>query len=395
MTDGTDKKNTDAQTEVKPDIIDVEVVTEEVAPSPEPTTAKSTPQTSKSGWVTAAILTGFIGGLYTAPYFKEGLITVGLLPPAPTIVAGTSVDLTPLETSLADLKAEITRHREILAQHENQISSASESRKTLSEALNSLELTAPVVASETDLASTELTTLKAATERLSNDVARLATLNAEGNPTVTQLTGSLAILKAETEQITSRFSALEATLAEIQAGALDASPRGRLLLTLSRIKERSLKGLAFGSELEALRPDISALSTIDQQLIGAELAVLQQASSGIETYEQLARGFDAMAATALQSAQKEDGNFLSSLFTVRRTDAGASGNDAIFMAAERKLARHDIVGTVTELEKLEGAALTSTEVWRKQAKQFSDTARAFERIISTITNSPQSVGGQP
>lgn len=396
MTDGANKKNTDTQPEQETDIIDVEVVKEEAAPSPESTTsAPKSRKTSKSGWVTSAILTGFIGGLYAAPYFKEGLVAVGLLPKSPPVVASASVDLSPLETSLTDLKAEITRHREILAQHESQISSATESRNNLSEMLNSFELKTPAVAPETDVARSELALLKAATERLSNDVARLAALNTETNPAVAQLTGSLALLKAETEQISSRFSTLETALTEIQAGALDASPRGRLLLALTRIKERSLNGLSFTSELEALRPDISALSTIDQQLIGAELAVLQKASSGIKTYEELSNSFDAMAATALQSAQKEDGTFLSNLFTVRRTDAGASGNDAIFMVAERRLARRDMVGTITELEKLEGAALTSTELWRSQAEQFSNTSRAFERIISTITNSQHSTGGQP
>lgn len=403
MTNGENKNTTEAQpadTKAKqePDIIDVEVIKEDAAPkaSPEkPALNNTSKSSSKLAWFSVALLASFIGGIYAAPYFKDGMVTLGLLPPPPPAAAGTSVNLEPIENSLADLKAQLLRHREILAQHEGQIASSTENTNTLSARLNDLTLTRPVTSSgPSDIASNELSTLKAATERLSSDVARLASLNTADNPEVTQLSGSLALLQAETRQINARFAALEAALADIQAGALDASPRGRLLLTLSRMKERAMKGFSFNSELEALRPDISALSTVDQQLIGAELAVLQQTSPGIDTYEALTRSFDTVAATALQSAQKEEGNFLSSLFTVRRTDEGASGNDAIFLAAERKLSRHDLAGTITELEKLEGAALASTKIWRDKAQKNVDTARAFERIISTITNAPQTAGGQ-
>lgn len=398
MNDGKNKDTMGPQPEAELGIIDAEVIREDPEASekqPKTTPGHQAPKkTSKAGWITAGLLTAFIGGLYAAPFFKEGLVTLGLMQPPPSPMQGSSVDLAPFETGLKDLNAQLLRHREILAQHEKQITENIGTNNALAEKLSAIELSTPATVPIGDSASSkELLALKAATERLSNDVARLATLNTEENPVVTQLTGSLALLKAETTQITNRFAALEAALADIQAGALDASPRGRILLALSRVKERALKGFSFQNELNALKPDIAALSTVDQQLIGAELALLQQASGGIETYEELTRAFDTVAATALQSAQKEEGNFLSSLFTVRRTDAGASGNDAIFLAAERKLARHDISGTLAELEKLEGAALTSTHGWRTKAKLFSDTERAFERIIATITNTPTLAGG--
>ncbi len=397
MTTGENKDTAETQPNAEPEIIDVEVIKEEAAPAASSVNAsdKAQKKSSKLGWISTAVLAAFIGGLYAAPYFKAGLTAIGLLPASPPpIVTGASVNLEPLETSINDLKAQLLRHREILAQHEGQITAANETAATFSDKLNNLELTTPVTQPGTDVASSELLALKAATERLSGDVARLAALNTGENPVVTQLTGSIALLKAETRQITNRFATLETALADIQASALDASPRGRLLLTLSRVKERALKGFAFSNELAALRPDIAALSTVDQQLIGAEFAHLQQASSGIETYEDLTRSFDSMAAAALQSAQKEDGNFLSSLFTVRRTDAGATGNDSVFLAAERKLARHDLASAITELENLEGAALTSTKAWRDKAQLFANTERAFERIISTITNTPSNIGGQ-
>ena len=119
MTTGENKDTAETQPNAEPEIIDVEVIKEEVEPSSSsantPNKAKQT--SSKSGWISAAVLAAFIGGLYAAPYFKEGLTAVGLLPASPPpIVTGASIDLEPLETSINDLKAQLLRHREILAQ---------------------------------------------------------------------------------------------------------------------------------------------------------------------------------------------------------------------------------------------------------------------------------------
>lgn len=382
MSDGTDTDKPDTQAQSEPDIIDVEVVKEELPP--EPSAPKQVPEqkSSKAGWITAALLSAFIGGVYTAPYFKDGLVLLGIQPAAVTPPSlSEPVDLSPLRSSMSDLEAQLARHREILSQHEDQISSNAQSLMGIGTAATETATTAAP-----EIASSEMVNLKETVDRLSNDIARLANLSNSDNPAVAQLTGSIALLKAESEQVQNRFSALEAAIADLQAGSIDASPRGRLMLSLSRIKERALKGFAFDSDITALRPDIAALTALDQQLIGAELAILQDASSGITTYENLSEGFDQMAASALQSAQKEEGGFLSNLFTVRRTDAGATGNDAIFLEAEKKLALRNIPGAIETLESLSGAALQATQNWRDQAATLARVETAFDRMTTAITN---------
>lgn len=390
MNDGKQNDDDVVQPDAEPGIIEAEVIKEETIPNNEAQApAPRAKPSTKWGWISTTVLAAFIGGVYAAPYFKDGLSTLGLLPASPPVLQESSVNLAPLQKNIQDLEAQLLRHREILAQHEEQIASSSQNTTQLTDQVSRLATTP---AGATTQPSAEIVALKETVSRLTNDIARLANLSSGDNPAVEQLTGSIALLRAESEQIQARFSALETALSDLQAGSIDASPRGRLLLSLSRIKERAMKGFAFTSDIEALRPDIAALSALDQQLLGAELAVLQEASAGVSTYERLVQDFDRMAAAALQSAQKEEGGFLSSLFTVRRTDAAATGNDAIFLVAERQLALRDLTGAISELEKLTGAALAASEAWRSNARKLTRVESAFDRTITTITQASAPAG---
>ncbi|MBL4836913.1 MAG: hypothetical protein JKY34_04985 [Kordiimonadaceae bacterium] len=401
------EKKTPKQPADNGDIVDAEVIIETAEPN-EAASVFSTPvdksapsktptaktSTSKAGWISATILAAFVGGLFAAPYAQSGLRILGLIAPEefPRATPTDAVNLRPLEKALDALTAQSLRHREILAQHENTLSSNAKETEQLKTTLSRVSVSNAdrnnsISPDGMGAESGALQKLKADIARLTEDITRLATLKTGTAPDITELTSALALLKAENQQIAARFIEVQKELAQVQAGAIDASPRGRLLLSIGQIKERALKGFSFDTELDALRLDIAALSALDQQLIGAEIGVLTAAGAGISTYQKIVADFDAIAVTAIQAAQKEKGGFLTTLFTVRRTDAGATGNDAVFLTAEKRLAIRDIAGAINALNTLEGAALPATADWRNRAQTLVAVEGAFNRVMAAITNS--------
>ena len=375
------------------DIVDAEVLTEAPASDSSPEMKMVPPRTTKKGgnvgWITAALLAAFMGGVYGSPYFEAGLVSMGLRSERkpetavpPTIKAA---DLAPIQNQIADLKAANMRHQEIMAQQQDaaaKIAALQTQLRTdidLLASSNASNGTASLPGATVD--SKEFVGLKAEIVRLSDDLARLSLLNSEADPAVSAMSGALALARAESAQLKARLDAIEETLQASTAGALEASPRGRLVLSLSRMKDRALAGLPFGAEVAGLRTDISELPALDQQLMGAEIAILAGAGTGIEPYASLVRDFDPTVAAALRAGEKADGSFLTSLFTSRRTDAGATGDDAVFVKAERLLLARDLAGAVAALDDLEGAVAEAIAAWRSRAETHAAAVRAFDRLI--------------
>lgn len=388
------------------DIIDAEVIAEHVIPpqggskdSPKGEPVKKTGGgfMAKAGWFLAFGVSAFAAGVYFAPEFDPGLVYLGLKEEAQVVAPAADTrgtDLAQIRHSVQALESTLARHREILAQHEEALKTAAEAREQLA---SDIGVMANTGASDRGTAADplEIAKLQADISRLTDDIARLSALGNAEDPEVSRLTGALAIARAESSQLKSRLEAIETSLKAMEAGALEASPRGRLVLALGRIKDRALVGLPFGPELAALRPDFAALPSLDQQMIGADLATLTEHGAGIVPYETLVRDFDAMASAALKAADSAEGNFLNKLFTVRRTDAGATGLDAQLLKAERALAARDIAGAVAALESLEGPALEASAIWRMQAKAHVATAAAFDRLVTGVANAGETHEGQP
>ena len=82
------------------------------------------------------------------------------------------------------------------------------------------------------------------------------------------------------------------------------------------------------------------------------------------------------------------GNFLTSLFRVRRTDAAATGVDKILRDAEIRLSRRDVAGTLVLLETLDGAALAATDTWRQQAKAYLEASTALQLLTQRLSTVP-------
>lgn len=372
------------------DIVDAEVLTEAPASDSSPEMKMVPPLVTKksgnAGWITAAVLAAFMGGVYGSPYFEAGLISMGLRSERkPQIAVPPTIgpaDLAPIQNQIADLKAANTRHQEIMAQQQE----AAAKIATLQTQLRTdIDLFASAgvgsLPAATALDGKELVGLKAEIARLSDDLARLSLLNNEADPAVSAMSGALALARAESAQLKARLGTIEEMLQASTAGALEASPRGRLVLLLSRMKDRALAGLPFGAEVTGLRADISELPALDQQMMGAEIAILAGAGAGIEPHAALVRDFDPTVAAALRAGEKADGSFLTSLFTSRRTDAGATGDDAVFVKAERLLLARDLAGAVAVLDELEGAVAGAIAEWRARAETHVAVVRAFDRLI--------------
>lgn len=397
----------ESENQPEPDIqvVDAEIVEETEAPKSadaEPKTVEPVqPELKKggrAGWVTSGLLAAFVGGLFTAPYATESLRDLGLMPPAETAAPSEAnpdltVALNALEARSADLALTLERHQEILAQHESALADATAARAQLQTDI-ALAAGSGVQATNGEVTA-DLGAVEARITALTDEVARLATLSTEENPQVAGLNGAVALARAEAAQLREKLQTLEGVVTELQAGSLEVSPRGRMLLALSRLKDQAARGLPIATDLDVLRADMAILPALDQQLIGADVAVLTEHATGVRPFEALVRDFGGAASAAKRAQEKADGSMLASLFTVRRTDDGASGIDAMLLDAERRLLARDVAGALDALKALTGDALEATSLWREAATSYVAVNGALDRLQRAIAQTvPQTGGGR-
>jgi hypothetical protein len=394
-------KEKQAPQENDADIVDAEVVHEESA-TPQPEDLKIVTEkpaaldknlASKSGWIIAGLLAAFMGGVYAAPQFKEGMVSLGLRnAPPPPMPTGQQVDIAPLEATIADLQATVTAQREALAQ---QYETSNVQKAALEQLQSDVALLAGRSLGEgrSEIASADVSAIKAELERLTTDIARLSALSSDADPAVAQINGALALARAENAQLSERLNILESAVKAYEAGALEGSPRGRLVLSLGRMKDKAMAGQPYGADLAGLRTDLAALPALDQQLMGAEIASLDRIKEGVTPFVTLVRDFDPAVAAAIRAGDKADGGFLQGLFTARRTDGGAAGDDAVFLQAERRLTARDVEGALASLAGLEGAVAVAMQPWSDAAQAYVTANSAFDRLIKATANAGQSSGG--
>ena len=392
-------KKTDEKPDTEADVVDAEIVDEPNGAPSTPSDAEPIktveqvqeikPKNSKAGWIFSGVLAAFIGGVFAAPYGEAGLRSMGILASLENNAAQsvpdqlTAAKITSFERQLSDLTASAARFQEILAQQSGQMSAATAARQQISDDVALLASQPGRVGDGAQGQS--LQQLETQLAGLTAEVARLAALSGSADPEVTGLTGSIALARAETNQLKAQLVVLQSAIDQMQAGSLDVSPRGRLLLALGRLKDEALMGAPLGGDLEAIRLDIAELPALDQQLIGADVAVLTANRQGIETYDNLTRGFGEVANAAKKADEQASGSFLASLFTVRRTDAGATGIDAILLTAEKRLALRDLSGAIAALDDLSGDSAAAVADWKQEATIHSDVLAAFDRLLRKIS----------
>lgn len=401
MTEGKRQGAEGPENSAEADIVDAEIIPDDLegektrgpvspdAPANKPMQPPAAARASKAGWISAGLLAAFVGGMFATPYFETGMISLGLrsartLDTRQQIPAST--DLAPLNSEISNLKAAEARYKEILAQFEARAVAQAAEIAAIKRDVELLGNAGTNNTGEPSASPAALVKLNSELAQLRNDFARLSVLNTEGDPAVSRLSGALALSRAETAQLQARLAAVETSLQQVAAGALEASPRGRLVLALSRMKDRAMAGLAFTAEVSGLRADLAELPALDQQLMGAEIAVLNRSGDSIRPYASLVRDYDDAVSAALRAGEKAEGRFLQSLFTSRRTDGGAVGNDAVFLQAERRLLARDVAGAVEALAALEGAPKDAIQPWRSAAETYVAVNNAFDRLIKAAAN---------
>ena len=223
--------------------------------------------------------------------------------------------------------------------------------------------------------------------RLSQDVQRLSALAGADDPDVSKLDGTIALLRAELDAVKAAHSAQATAITDLQSGALQASPRGRLVLALTGLKEKALSGLDVSPELAALRPDFSALPALDQQLVGAQLAKLTATPDTIKSHAVLVQDFQTLAVDIVQAVDESSGSILTRLFTVRDRGAGADAHQRILNRTEASLAAYDYQGaatTLTELATVDAALVEITQPWAQAARDRATTQDAYNALILAL-----------
>jgi chromosome segregation ATPase len=280
----------------------------------------------------------------------------------------------------------------MLAQQLSQIEASTKERQQLKDDIGLLA-TSIDTAGNAGVGSADLARYDAEVARLGDEVARLSALQGTSNPELATLKGTIALSRAETAQLNTKIQSLETAINSLKIGAINTSPRGRLVLALGRLKDQARAGLAYGAELASLKVDIAELPALDQQLLGAEFAILSRNGDGIKSYEELARSFDVVARAVKMAQEKQDGGFLANLFTVRRTDENATGIDAILLNAEKRLAVQDVQGAVEVLSTLEGDGAATSAEWQAAATAHVETIKAIDVMIRSVAGSDTPTGG--
>jgi phage host-nuclease inhibitor protein Gam len=390
------------------DIIDVEVIETSDPDTDAPHVQESTGSQSNSetrpttnppekrptpwGWITAFILAAFIGGLFSADYAKSQLETLGLIEKTvqPTIGANNNT-VQELISRLSDIDKNTQRLETFSAEQETII-------KQLLAKQEALEKTLTSPSSDTNQAiptydPSELDAVRNDIEKLSQDLLRLATIKSDDTPEVSRIESAVAVTNAEVNNLQQKLSELETALNTVASGAIHASPQGRLVLLLTQMKEKAASGLSFASDIQALRVDLVNLPALDQQAIGAELAKLEATGGIITPYDTLLRSFDETARNIMHAQEKNEGSFLTSLFTVRKRGAGAEGLEGQLYNAEKRLIARDIEGAVSILAAIDSPVRDAGDIWIKNAEQNINTLKALDAILFRISGKPMATAG--
>jgi hypothetical protein len=387
VTDKTTNKEPESQ-ESKPDesddIIDVEVV-ETI--NHNDTGTLSAPQKPKPwGWIIACILMAFIGGLFSAEYAREGLRTLGLIDkkPEPSATINDTA-LADLQSRVSELMTNTERLEAFSGQQETIIANLRSKQNDIETNLNALsdvKITRPL-SSDTSA----LETIRQDIEEISKDLTRLASIKTDSNPDLARLESAIAVTNAEATAIKQKITNLETALNSMASNAIEASPQGRLVLLITRMKEKATNGLSFANDINALRIDLVNLPALDQQAIGSELGKVEQTNGLITPYNTLLTTFDKAARNIIHAQEKSEGSFLASLFTVRKRGPGAQGIEGLLYNAEKRLIARDIKGAVSLLNTINTPAKDAASIWITNAQQHVSVLEALDTILLRISTS--------
>lgn len=351
-------------------VIDVEIVDPDPvsATDTKPYPALETHKPERGGvnalLLGAVVLLGtFIAGLFLGPVARDNLIDIGVLEAAPDALAG----LTPGAIA-GDVAALGTR----LSAVENRLTVMTETMAVLGRSdLNTAPDAATVAALGDDVAqlSGALETLAKTQAEAGDSGARLAAMQT-----------SLSATRSQLDAFDGRLKHFEAALAALQSGSLTASPRGRMLIALTSLKQALDAGRGYAADLDSLAQEVALLTPVQQVPLMEPLETLRAGAKGLLPYDQLVSQFDGVAAALSVAEARASGNFLSGLFTLRRTDARATGVDAALNKAERALLAQNLMASAAALKGLAGADEDPARGWIDTMEALARARAAFEAL---------------
>lgn len=412
----TDEKTSDANEDNQADapVIEAEIVEEvkrEEPPKKSQAKAKveaspATAQTPKSGsffsrlgWYLALLFAAFIGGVVAEPYLHPTLERLGLRPEGSRQNAGNSLSSEQLESVQQSLSA-LDANQKALAQRLDAL--AAEPTGTaalpadLQDRMEALELAlqsstpAPgAIGDWSNLSSAQseqaaaLADLKNNLERMQADLVRVA--GAEPQVPL-RLTQELAALRAIIDRQQNAISGLEAGLVAASDRALNDSPRGRLVLELSAMREAALRGESVLTSLTDARAHMATISGPVAEQLALVFDSLEAAlDPAPPSYVNLVERFDAVASEALAARDAAEEKFLAGLFISRDTSAGATGLDAVLNQAERRLMARDVTGAAEALLDAEGAAADALRPWRSEAERLTTVLASIDQAVRLLS----------
>lgn len=397
-------------------VIDAEVISEEVRrPGPDPQgdpertvrhaapSGQSRPTNSSSivsriGWSLALLAGVFIGGVVAEPYLRESLVNLGLEVAEPE-QSSDAVNLAPISARIDALEGRMARLEEQPQSPASTIDPDYEARlTTLESALDRFQEQLELMAGsdhEPGGAAAGLTpevgsALEARTAALESALAQLAERQSIENPEMARLRGALALSNGETEALKGRISDLETRIAALASGQVSATPEGRILLGLTRARDKAFAGQSYTIDLEAVRADLAVLSPAlaSEMALGLE-GLIRLSEQPLVPYATLASDFSEAARAAKRAHDAAEGSVLAGLFTTRNTSGSAQGIDALLNRAEGQVARRDLAGATETLLDLGPEARAETQSWSDAARTFVSVTAAFDRLILRLSGAAQ------
>jgi len=350
------------------------------------------PRGGTAGWWLSLVLAAFIAGLYSAPHVRSGLVRAGIMEAVPDayaavggpsdarVLEGLADRLTARQDRLSDAQSALGDQLADLQRRIAAGASAPSASSPDRDAAGVGGVAATVAADRLDAMSADLAALGRTVKNLSAAGLQAGDTQAD----ISGLSQSLSAVRSELESLTARLGAYETVAKDLAAGAITASPRGRIMVTLASVRDALDTGAGFGTDADILLREVALLDAVTQAQLMGPLSRLADHSAGVATARDLSDGFADVAVALKRDHDAKSGGFLTGLFTVRRQGAGATGIDGVLNAAERAVAAGDYLAAADGLAAIDGSADSAAARWIADARGYMAAVRALEDIRARL-----------
>lgn len=182
-------------------------------------------------------------------------------------------------------------------------------------------------------------------------------------------------------------------------GAAGAGARSALVVAAAQLQAQLRTSQGFADQLAAVRA-VAEGEHVNDPALDAALAEMDAFAAGVQTVEELARGFSPLAGDLVAAGAGDAGDGwaadlwarLRGAVTVRRTgEVEGDDTEARVARAEMRLGEGDLAGAIAEVSRLEGAAAEAVAPWLADARARLAVDVAAERLgaraLAAVTGS--------